>query len=191
MRGQSWAFFCLFNPLQWIGPHILNRLHPQINRALRESTGWLLAVVCASSSRINTISYSSHVDRPTVPPWCERQHSVSLCLWSPPALLASGGTCGWKTETTSCQGAQAGHQRPSRGLRNDDSEGQDVVNPRQPISLWRTMEHLFLASAFTLLLFACDRAAVSGQHMAWEQCPLPLHCLSLKTKTLLQQKVFL
>lgn len=134
-------------------------------RTLSGATGWLVAVVCVHSSRINTIPCSPHVDRRAVLLWCQRQHLYVVMPLESTALLFTGGYLWVKSCNHILPLARDDHQCPFRGLRNDDSEGQGVMIPGQPFSLWRTMEHLFLPSVFTPSL-GCDRAGVSGQHMA-------------------------
>lgn len=82
---------------------------------------------------------------------------------SPPFFVHGGYLWVKGCVTTSCQDD---HQCPLRpwGLRMMTQRDKVSWSPAQPFSFWRTTEHLFLHSVFTLSL-GCDKAGVSGQHM--------------------------
>lgn len=140
------------------------------------AAAWLVEVICAHSSRINNDLQSTcwqaccaTVVRKTTPECCATWSLQFFCLQK--KTKAVNTSCQWPVMTISV-----------------NSEASEMmiqsykVISGQPSSLCRTMKHLFLPSVFTLLS-SCNRAAVSGWHMAssdWGQCLLALHCLCWK-----------
>lgn len=100
-------------------------------------------------------------------------------LCRPPLLLWVVGTWGWQAVTTSRRWSEmtiSVHSEASEMMTQRDKVSWIMITPSQCFSLWRTMEDLFWPLVFTLSL-GCDRAGVSGQHMAssdWKQIGLVL-----------------
>lgn len=164
---NSWDAECM-----WTGC-----FHRGKKTTLRSLSGAVVGASCCLVHRSRT-----NTDRHEVSPWCWEQHlCVVMSLPESSTSFVSGGHLRVKSCNHILAMARDDHQWLFRGFRNDDSEGQGVTIHSQPFSLWRTMEHLFWPSVFTLSL-GCDRAGVSGQHMAssdWKQIGMVLNTPAL------------
>lgn len=166
---------------------VMNRMLSQINNTLCGAACWF-GGSCLGPRQQNTHNLLQSTCWQTCSPSMALKTTPQCCYTLGfPGSFVNGGYSWVK----SCNHilARDDHQCSFRGHRNDDSEGQGVTIPGQPFSPWRTMEHLFLPSVFTLSL-GCDRAGVclasiwppvTESRPIW--CLLPLYCLCWKTKT--------